>query len=172
MIKNFLHASNRLFKSKFPPKHNRHISSLGKLSYGDLFIAITLFISKIPHLADSFKLRANGRNVGSFWLTMMLQQCCVRLHVTSKALKCSNKIVNIGAMTSIILERDVHAERNADQHFDTKVNARQGGPHFGSNFPLYGKMPGVCQGSGRFWNWLVNNVTLVRSLVPSFAHAS
>ncbi|CAH3177737.1 unnamed protein product [Porites lobata] len=23
-------------------------------------------------------------------------------------------------MTSIILERDVHAERNADQHFDTK----------------------------------------------------
>ena len=173
MIKNFLHASNRLFKSKFPSiKHNRHISGLGKLSYGDLFISITLFISKIPHLADSFMLRANGRNVGSFWLTMMLQQCCVRLHVTSKALKCSNKIVNIGAMTSIILERDVHAERNADQHFDTKVNARQGKPHFGSNFPLYWKMPGVCQGSGRLWNWLVNNVTLVRSLVPSFAHAS
>ena len=140
-MKNFLHASNRLFKSKFPPNHNRHISSLGKLSYGDLFIPITLFISKIPHLADSFKLRANGPNVGSFWLTMMLQQCCVRLHVTSKALKCSNKIVNIGAMTSIILKRDVHAERNADQHFDTKVNARQDGPHFGSNFPLYGIIP-------------------------------
>ena len=44
-------------------------------------------------------------------------------------------------MTSIILERDVHAKRNADQHFDTKVNARQVGPHFGSNFPLYGKIP-------------------------------
>ena len=72
------------------------------------------------------------------------QQCCVRLHVASKALLCSNKAVNIGAMTSIILERDVHAERNADQHFDTKVNARQGGPHFGSNPSLYGKMPGVC----------------------------
>ena len=115
----------------------RNISSLGKLSYGDLFIPITLFISESPHLTGSFKLRANGRNVGSCWLTMMPQQCCVRLHVTSKALKCSNKIVNIGAMTSIILERDVHAERNADQHFDTKVNARQGGPHFGSNFPLY-----------------------------------
>ena len=44
-------------------------------------------------------------------------------------------------MTSIILERDVHAERNADQHFDTKVNAQQGGPHFGSNFPPYGIIP-------------------------------
>ena len=72
------------------------------------------------------------------------QQCCVRLHVASKALKYSNKTVNIGAMTSIILERDVHAERNADQHFDTKENARRGGPHFGSNPSLYGKMPGVC----------------------------
>ena len=168
MIKNFLHASNRLFKSKFPPKHNRNISSLGKLSYGDLFIPITLFISKSPHLTGSFKLRANGRNVGSCWLTML--RPFARNFKSSP--KCCNKTVNIGAMTSIILERDVHAERNADQHFDTKVNARQGGPHFGSNFPLYGKMPGVCQGSGRFWNWLVNNVTLVRSLVPSFAHAS
>ena len=56
------------------------------------------------------------------------------------------KTVNIGAMTSIILERDVHAERNADQHFDMKINARQVGPHFGSNSPMYGKMPGVCLG--------------------------
>ena len=171
MIKNFLHASNRLFKSKFPPKHNRNISSLGKLSYGDLFIPITLFISESPHLTGSFKLRANGRNVGSWWPTMLLQQCCLRLHVASKALLCSNQTVNIGTMTSIILERDVHAERNADQQFDTKVNARQVGPHFGSNSPLYGKMPGVCLGSGRFWNWLVNNLTLVRRLVPSLAHA-
>ena len=172
MIKNFLHASNRLFKSKFPPKHNRNISSLGKLSYGDLFIPITLFISESPHLTGFFKLRADGRNVGSCWPTMLLQQCCVRLHVASKALKCSNKRVNIGAMTSIILERDVHGERNTDQHFDTKVNAWQVGPQFGSNSPLYGKMPGVCLGSGRFWNWLVNNLTLVRSLVPSLAQAS
>ena len=50
------------------------------------------------------------------------QQCCVRLHVASNALKCSNKTVNTGAMTSITLKRDVHAERNAGQHFDTKVN--------------------------------------------------
>ena len=172
MIKNFPHTSNRLFKSKFPPKNSRNISSLGKLSYGDLFIPTTLFISESPHLTGSFKLCANGRNVGSCWPTMLLQQCCVRLHVASHALKYSNKTVDIGAMTSIILEHDVHAERNADQHFDTKVNARQGGPHFGSNFPLYGKIPGVCPGSGRFWNWLVNNLTLVRSLVPSLAQAS
>ena len=172
MIKNFLHASNRLFKSKFPPKHNRNISSLGKLSYGDLFIPITLFISESPHLTGFFKLRADERNVGSCWPTMLLQQCCIRLHVASKALKCSNKRVNIGAMTSIILERDVHGERNTDQHFDTKVNAWQVGPQFGSNSPLHGKMPGVCLGSGRFWNWLVNNLTLVRSLVPSLAQAS
>ena len=137
MIKNFLHASNRLFKSKFPPKHNRNISSLGKLSYGDLFIPITLFISKSPHLTGSFKLRANGRNVGSCWPTML--RPFARNFKSSP--KCSNKTVNIGAMTSIILERDVHAKRNADQHFDTKVNARQVGPHFGSNFPLYGKIP-------------------------------
>ena len=130
----------------------RNISSLGKLSYGDLFVPIKLFISESPHLTGSFKLRANGRNVGSCWPTMLLQQCCVRLHVASNALKCSNKTVNIGAMTSITLERDVHAERNPSQHFDTKVNARQVGPHFGSNCPLYGKMPGVCLGSGRFWN--------------------
>ena len=138
---------------KFPPKHKRNISSLGKLSYGDLFISITLFISESPHLTGSFKLRANGRNVGSCWPTMLFQQCCVRLHVASKTLKCSNKTVNIGAMTSIILERDVRAEQNADQHFDAKVNARQIGPHFGSNSPLQGKMPaGVCPGSRKFWN--------------------
>ena len=138
---------------KFPPKHNRNISCLGKLSFGDLFISITLFISESLHLTGSFKLRANGRNVGSCWPTMLFQQCCVRLHVASKALKCSNKTVNIGAMTSIILERDVRAEQNADQHFDTKVNARQIGPHFGSNSPLQGKMPaGVCPGSRKFWN--------------------
>ena len=83
MVKNFPHASNRLFKSKFPPKHNRNISSLGKLSYGDLFIPIALFISKSPHLTGSFKLRVNGRNIGSCWPTMLLQQCCVRLHVAS-----------------------------------------------------------------------------------------
>ena len=97
----------------------RNISSLGKLSYGDLFVPITLFISESPHLTGSFKLRANGRNVGSCWPTMLLQQCCVRFHVASKALKCSNKTANIGAKTSLIHERDVHAERNTDQHFDT-----------------------------------------------------
>ena len=82
-------------------------------------------------------------------LGVVRQQCYVRLHVASKALKCSNKTVNIGVMTSIILERNVHAERNADQHFDTNVNARQGGPQ-GSNFPLYEKMPGYVGGVGGF----------------------
>ena len=154
MVKNFPHASHCLFKSKFPPKHNRNISSLGKLSYGDLFIPITLFISESPHLTGSFKLRANGRNVGSCWPTMLFQQCCVRFHLASKALKCSNKTVNIGGMTSIILERDVHAEQNADQHFDTKVNARQVGywqvilgqiPHCTEKCS-----PGYAQGVGGF----------------------
>ena len=144
---------NRLFKSKFPPKHNRNISSLGKLSYGDLFIPIALFISKSPHLTGSFKLRVNERNIGSCWPTMLLQQCCVRLHVASQALKCSNKTVNIGAMTSIILERDVHAERNADQHFDTKVNALQVGPQILGQIPhCTEKCPGYARGGRRFWN--------------------
>ena len=169
MIKNFLHASNRLFKSKFPPKHNRNISSLGKLSYGDLFIPITLFISESPHLTGSFKLCANGRNVGSCWLTTLLQQCCVRLQVASKALKCSNKTVNIGAMTSIIIERHVHAEQNADQHFDTKVKPYRAGLILGQIPHCAEKMFGVCPGSGRFWNWLVQNLTVVRSLIPSLA---
>ena len=53
-------------------------------------------------------------------------------------------------MMSIIFERDVHVERNADEHFDTKVNARQVGPHFGSISPLYGKMPGYARGVGGF----------------------
>jgi len=78
---------------------------------------------------------------------MLLQQYCIRLHVASKALKCSNKTVNIGAMTSIILERDVHAEQNADQHFDTKVNTRQGG----ASFPhCTEKCPGYARGVGGF----------------------
>ena len=81
MIKNFPHAANRLFKSKFPPKHNlergcQNISSLGKLSYGDLFVPITLSISESPHLTGSFKLRANGRNVGSCWPTMLRPFAC------------------------------------------------------------------------------------------------
>ena len=62
--------------------------------------------------------------------------------------------MNIGAKTSIILERDVHAERNADQHFDTKVNARQVEPHFGSNSPLYGKIA-----RGILWEWEVLELT-------------
>ena len=41
-------------------------------------------------------------------------------------------------------------ERKADQHFNTKVNAQQVGPHFGSNSPLYEKMSGVCPGVGDF----------------------
>ena len=76
-------ALEKVSNKPFPPKHNRNISSLGKLSHGDLFIPIALFISKSPHLTGSFKLRVNGRNIGSCWPTMLLQQCCVRLHVAS-----------------------------------------------------------------------------------------
>ena len=146
MIKNFLHASNRLFKSKFPPNHNRHISSLGKLSYGDLFIPITLFISKSPHLTGSFKLRANGRNVGSCWLTML--RPFARNFKSSP--KCCNKTVNIGAMTSIILERDVHAERNTGQHFDTKVNPDRSGLILGQIAHCTEKCQGYAWGVGGF----------------------
>ena len=128
----------------------RNISSLGKLSYGDLFVPITLFISESPHLTGSFKLRANGRNVGSCWPRMLLQQCCVRLHVASKGLKCSNKTVNIGAMTSIILERHVHAKQNADQHFDTKVNADRSGLILGQIPYCREKCPGYAWGVGGF----------------------
>ena len=128
---------------KFPPKHNRNISCLGKLSFGDLFISITLFISESPHLTGSFKLRANGRNVGSCWPTMLFQQCCVRLHLASKALKCSNKTVNIGAMTSIILERDVRAEQNADQHRSGLILGQI--PHCKEKCP-----PGYARGVGSF----------------------
>ena len=145
MIKNFLHASNRLFKSKFPPNHNLG-TKLPKYVKSRKTV-----LRRFVHSNNIVHFRKPTFN-GLFQATCKRTQCCVRLHVASKALKCSNKTVNIGAMTSIILERDVHAERNADQHFDTKVNARQVGPHFGSNSPLYGKMPGVCLGSGRFWN--------------------
>ena len=65
--------------------------------------------------------------------------------------KCCNKTVNIGAMTSIILERDVHAERNADQHFDTKVNALQVGPQILGQIPhCTEKCPGYARGVGGF----------------------
>ena len=82
---------------------------------------------------------------------MLLQQFCVRLYVASKALKCSNKTMNIGAMTSINLERDVHAERNADQHFDTKVNALPVGPQIFGQIPhCTEKCPGYARGVGGF----------------------
>ena len=40
------HASNRLFKCKYPTKHDRKSQ---KLSYGALFISIKLFVSESPH---------------------------------------------------------------------------------------------------------------------------
>ena len=61
----------------------------------------------------------------------------------------SNKTVNIGAMTSIILERNAHAERNADQRFDTKVNARQVGPQILGQIPhCTEKCPEYARGGG------------------------
>ena len=54
----------------------QNISSLGKLSYGDLFVPITLSISESPYLTGSFKLRANGGNVGSCWPTMLRPFAC------------------------------------------------------------------------------------------------
>ena len=58
--------------------------------------------------------------------------------------------MNIGAMTSIILERDVHAERNADQHFDTKVNADRAGLILGQMSHCTEKCPGYARGVGGF----------------------
>ena len=40
------HASNHLFKCKYPTKHDRKSQ---KLSYGALFISIKLFVSESPH---------------------------------------------------------------------------------------------------------------------------
>ena len=141
MIKNFLHASNRLFKSKFPPKHNRNISSLGKLSYGDLFIPITLFISKIPHLTGSFKLRANGRNVGSCWPTM--------LRPFARSFKGSQMLQqNSEYRSNDVNNHWTSCTRWAKRWpaFWHESQALQGGPHFGSNSPLCWKnvwgMPG------------------------------
>ena len=78
------------------------------------------------------------------------QQCCVRLHVASNALKCSNKTVSIGAMTSITLERDVHAERNDGQHFDTKVNPDRSGLILGQIAHCTEKCQGYAWGVGGF----------------------
>ena len=55
-------------------------------------------------------------------------------------------------MTSIIIERHVHAEQNADQHFDTKVKPYRAGLILGQIPHCAEKMFGVCPGSGRFWN--------------------
>ena len=57
-----------------------------------------------------------------------------------------------GAMTSIIIERHVHAEQNADQHLDTKVKPYRAGLILGQIPHCAEKMFGVCPGSGRFWN--------------------
>ena len=82
---------------------------------------------------------------------MLLQQCCVRLHVASKAFKCSNKTVNIGAMTSIILERDVHAERKADQHILTRKSMPdRAGLILGQIPHCTEKWPGYARGVGGF----------------------
>ena len=50
----FSQMSNR-FKCKNPTKHNWDILSVGKLSYGGLFISIKLFIPQSPHLTGFFK---------------------------------------------------------------------------------------------------------------------
>ena len=89
------------------------------------------------------------------------QQCCVRLQVASKALKCSNKTVNIGAMTSIIIERHVHAEQNADQHFDTKVKPYRAGLILGQILHCTeqntSQMPGVWGAMGSVGiEWHIN----------------
>ena len=55
-----------LISSSTKPKYLK----TGKLSYGDFFFPITLFMSKTPHLTGSFKL-LYGRHVGNAG-----QQCC------------------------------------------------------------------------------------------------
>ena len=157
MIKYFPYASNRLFKSKFPPKHNLG-TRLPKYHKSRKTVS-----RKFVHSNNIVHFRKPAFN-WLFQTTCKRTQCWellannvapTMLRPFARSFKGSLMLQqnsDIGAMTLIILERDVHAERNADQHFDTKVNARQVGPHFGSNSPLYGKMPGVCLGSGRFWN--------------------
>ena len=94
----------------------------------------------------------------------------------SKALKSSNKTVNIGAMTH---GHDAHAEcgKNCEIFLlatlttvlTRKSNAQLGGAHFGSNSPMNGaKLQSNARGmpseDGRIWNWLVHNYVSVNLL--------
>ena len=157
MIKNFLHASNRLFKSKFPPKHNRNISSLGKLSYGDLFIPITLFISESPHLTGSFKSHTNGRNFGSCWPTMF--RPFARSFKGSQILQQnseyrSNDVNNPWTWCTRWTKR-----WPAFWHESQCPTGRAS--FWVKSLTVRKNARGMPLGSGRFWNWLVSNLTLV-----------
>ena len=146
MIKNFLHASNRLFKSKFPPNHNRHISSLGKLSYGDLFIPITLFISESPHLNGLFQ-------------TTCKRTQCWELLANNVAPTMLRPFARSFIGSQMLQQNSEYRSNDVNNHWTSctrwakrwpafwhESQALQGGPHFGSNSPLYGKnvwgMPG------------------------------
>ena len=141
----------------FLPKHNLGTSLPKYLKSRKTVLRRFVRSNKIVHFrkpAFNWLFQATCKRT-QCWELLANNVAPTMLRPFARSFKCSLMLQQnsyIGAMTSIILERDVHAERNADQHFDTKVNARQVGPHFGSNCPLYGKMPGVCLGSGRFWN--------------------
>ena len=151
MIKNCPHASNRLYSNL-----NFHITQPKYLKSRKTVSRRFVYSNNIVHFK---KPTFNGlfqatRKRTQYWESLAnnvapaMLRPFVRSFIGSQS---SNKTVNIGAMTSIILERNVHAERNADQHFDTKVNARQVGPQILGQIPhCTEKCPGYARGVGGF----------------------
>ena len=102
-IQKFSHASNHLFKYKHPTKQNPNIwSSLGKLSYGGLFISIKLFISEIPQLTGFFKGSQNNKkgckvyfSATFLWMSTLWDRkvCNTSVLVVSKMLDAFKKIL-------------------------------------------------------------------------------
>ena len=136
----FSQMSNRKFKCKNPTKHNWDISSVGKLSYGGLFISIKLFIPESPHLTGFFKgsqmLQPNSEITGA-----MSYECGAQLECRK-----NYEIINYFAC-------------DTDQRFHVKVKCLNGGASFWVKLPLYrakfqsnlwGMPGGVGEGDGQF----------------------
>ena len=134
--------SNR-FKCKNPTKHNWDILSVGKLSYGGLFISIKLFIPESPHLTGFFK--------GS----QMLQPNS----------EYRSNVLWMRGTTWMQKELWNPFACDIDQRFHMKVKCLNGGASFWVKLPLYrakfqsnpwGMPGGVGERDGQFWNWLVH----------------
>ena len=140
------------------------ISKSRKTVVRRFFIPITLFISESPHLTGPFKLRANGRNVGSCSPTML------------RPFACSFKGSQMLQQNSEYRSNDVNSPWTWCTRWTkpTNILTRKSMPD--RSGLILGQIPhctekcaGYALGVERFWNWLVNNLTLVRSLVPSLA---